>query len=73
MKYKTILLLSVFALGITSNSAYAQAAQPAKPYRIVIKGGPVIDPKINIDEIMDVAITTPPVAAAQGGGAIAFL
>jgi dihydroorotase len=67
MDKKTIVFFSVFALGIASSIAYAQAAQPAKPYSIVIKGGHVIDPKNNIDEIMDVAITTPPVVAAQGG------
>lgn len=40
-----------------------QTKDPPRPYSIVIKGGHVIDPKNNIDGIMDVAIQNDP-----GGG-----
>src|SRR3546814_14020518 len=39
----------------------------AKKYSIIIKGGHVLDPKNNIDAIMDVAIeSTPPAPAVAG-------
>ncbi|MEJ7692185.1 amidohydrolase/deacetylase family metallohydrolase [Daejeonella sp.] len=45
----------LFLLFIVSNlSVYAQ--QSSKVYGIIIKGGHVIDPKNNIDEVLDVAI-----------------
>jgi dihydroorotase len=54
MKKNKLLLLSVlFFLCI---STWVQA-QSAKPYSIVIKGGHVIDPKNNIDGVMDIAVT----------------
>lgn len=67
MNKNTVLLLSVFLLGITTIRPHAQATQTAPPYSIVIKGGHVIDAKNNVDEIMDVAITTPATAPGQGG------
>jgi len=48
-----ILLFSILLL-ITG---YVQAQNQAPPYSIVIKGGHVIDPKNNINEVMDIAIT----------------
>lgn len=48
MKKTFLILISAFF--ITSNAVVSQ------PYNIVIKGGHVIDPKNNIDEVMDVAI-----------------
>ena len=50
MKKISILLLSGFILF----AAFAKAQ--TKPYSIIIKGGHVIDPKNNIDELMDIAI-----------------
>lgn len=47
---KTIRLLLLVIGGWLSSPSFAQ------PYSIVIKGGHVIDPKNNIDEVMDVAI-----------------
>lgn len=46
----------VLFLAMTSIFVRAQS-QAQKPYGIIIKGGHVIDPKNNIDEIMDVAIS----------------
>ena len=40
----------------TGSGGQTPVAQPAKKYSIVIKGGHVIDPKNNIDRILDVAI-----------------
>ncbi|WP_353185747.1 amidohydrolase/deacetylase family metallohydrolase [Parapedobacter lycopersici] len=48
-------LASLFLFSI-SVKAQQPAAAPAKPYKYVIKGGHVIDPKNNIDEVMDIAI-----------------
>jgi len=45
------LLLLLLALNILSGSLQAQ-----RPFRILIKGGHVIDPKNNINEKMDIAI-----------------
>lgn len=51
-------LLIISALLFFAVHAWAQqaAVNPAKPYKFVIKGGHVIDPKNNIDEVMDIAI-----------------
>ncbi len=57
---KLLLLLTVIAL-----TAIHLSAQTQRPYSIVIKGGHVIDPKNNINELMDVAIE--PAAAAANG------
>lgn len=54
MKRYTLFFIALFLLG---NSSKGQ--QSTKPYSIIIKGGHVIDPKNNIDEIMDIAITSP--------------
>jgi dihydroorotase len=51
----TILTALCFFL-LFSFSANAQSSN--KPYKYVIKGGHVIDPKNNIDEVMDIAIDT---------------
>ncbi len=48
MLKKYFLLFSLFCTG--ENLVQAQ------PYSIVIKGGHIIDPKNNIDELMDIAI-----------------
>jgi len=48
--------------------AKAPAAPITKIYSMVIKGGHVIDPKNNIDGIMDIAIATAPAAAGGRGG-----
>jgi dihydroorotase len=67
----TLLLLSVLSVASALSRAQAQVAtQTAKPYSIVIKGGHVIDPKNNVDEVMDIAIaiaaaSTAPVQARQ--------
>lgn len=46
----------IFLLGIIPCFAIAQDLPPAPLYRILIKGGHVIDPKNKIDEPMDIAI-----------------
>lgn len=51
MKKKYLLLLLLFALAISTTSVWAQAK-----YSIVIKGGHVIDPKNNINTLMDIAV-----------------
>ncbi len=43
--------------------AFAQQTGPAKPYSIVIKGGHIIDPKNDIDAVMDIAIKDGKIAA----------
>ena len=57
MKKNTLLLFTF--LFLQSIGTIAQRGQPAtstKPYSIIIKGGHVIDPKNNINEVMDIAI-----------------
>lgn len=50
-------LLLVLLLGFGSIKAQNPAASGQKPYAIIIKGGHVIDPKNNIDEVLDIAVT----------------
>jgi len=58
MKKNTLLLFAVlFLLCISIRAQQAQPAQTAKLYSIILKGGHVIDPKNNINEVMDIAIT----------------
>ena len=59
MKRYTLFFIALFILGNSSKAQQTQAVQSTKPYSIIIKGGHVIDPKNNIDEIMDIAITSP--------------
>lgn len=61
MKLQNVFLL-VFCL--FSINASAQAQQPS--YAIIIKGGRVMDPKNNINEVMDVAINSDGKIAAVG-------
>lgn len=57
MRKKLVLLAVLFTLG---SSSWAQQApgRSGKPYSYIIKGGHVIDPKNNINEVMDIAITS---------------
>jgi dihydroorotase len=50
MQKSTVLLLLFLLVG------FVQAQNPVKPSAILIKGGHVIDPKNNINEVMDVSI-----------------
>lgn len=52
MKRKTLLLLTVLSVLI----GVSQAQTPAQPSGILLKGGHLIDPKNNIDAVMDVEI-----------------
>ena len=56
MRAKHFLFFAILILGL---GAKAQQTAPGsgKPYSYIIKGGHVIDPKNNINEVMDVAIT----------------
>ncbi|WP_276347654.1 amidohydrolase/deacetylase family metallohydrolase [Daejeonella sp. JGW-45] len=56
MKQKILLLSVLLMLGLGA-SAQPQQRPSGKPYAYIIKGGHVIDPKNNINEVMDVAIT----------------
>jgi dihydroorotase len=57
MKTKYFLLLTLVTLGLSAGAQ--QSASPSgKPYSYIIKGGHVIDPKNNINEIMDLAVTS---------------
>lgn len=56
MKRIHVTVLSALFLLTISVKAQQPAATPAKPYKYVIKGGHVIDPKNHIDEVMDIAI-----------------
>lgn len=51
---KYILIIALLFIVLNSN------AQDVRPYSIIIKGGHVIDPKNNIDEVMDIAIKGTP-------------
>lgn len=65
---KQLILLSINSLFFLSVSVLAQqttSAPPAKPYKYVIKGGHVIDPKSGLDEIMDIAIDNGYAAARE--------
>ena len=65
MSMKRCLYISLIFAGLALNSN-AQTQVPAqKPYSIVIKGGHVIDPKNNLNELMDIAIQ-PGVAGVNG-------
>jgi len=46
----------LFMLFFFCSGAIAQQTEAAKPYSIVIKGGHIIDPKNNMDALMDIAI-----------------
>ena len=59
MKRYALIFIALFILGNSSKAQQTQALQSTKPYGIIIKGGHVIDPKNNIDEVMDIAITAP--------------
>lgn len=52
----------VFATGVMAQNRQQPLPQ-GKSYRIVIKGGHVIDPKNNIDEVMDIAVNDGRIAA----------
>ncbi len=68
MKTKLLLLSAIVLLGL-STWAQLPRAQPGKTYSYIIKGGHVIDPKNNINEVMDVAFISgtraQPARAAQ--------
>ena len=59
MKRSSLLIVALFILGNSTKAQQSQAEQSTKPYSIIIKGGHVIDPKNNIDGIMDIAIASP--------------
>ncbi len=57
MKQKHLLIFSMlFFLCISSRAQQSQAVQVEKPYSVVIKGGHVIDPKNNVNGLMDIAL-----------------
>ena len=57
MKYKHFFIFTLLSFFSTSMLAQQnQQSDPEKPYNIVIKGGHIIDPKNNINTLMDVAI-----------------
>lgn len=63
MKQKHLFIFTLlFLLGIKIQAQPNQLAQTEKLYNIVIKGGHVIDPKNNINTLMDVAIKNGKVA-----------
>lgn len=53
MKEQFLLIFVVLILGSVGSRAQSTTI---KPYSIIIKGGHVIDPKNNIDDVMDIAI-----------------
>lgn len=67
LKNSLILLLLLFASGSRLLAQGQNSKQ--KIYGIVIKGGHVIDPKSNLNELMDIAIQTAP-ANRQGQSAL---
>lgn len=57
MKRQFLFLTALLGIGLGS-WAQQPGARSGKPYSYIIKGGHVIDPKNNINEIMDVAVTS---------------
>lgn len=55
MKQKHLLIIALVLL-LTNSLKAQQQSESEKPYSIVIKGGHVIDPKNNINTLMDIAI-----------------
>ena len=58
MKKYSSLFIALLLLGSTIKAQQSQPTESTKPYSIIIKGGHVIDPKNNIDEVMDIAINS---------------
>ena len=56
MRTKHFLFFAILIFGLGAK-AQQTATSSGKPYSYIIKGGHVVDPKNNINEIMDVAIT----------------
>jgi dihydroorotase len=56
MRTKHFLFFALLIFGVGAN-AQQTATSSGKPYSYIIKGGHVVDPKNNINEVMDVAIT----------------
>ena len=60
MKKQIIFFLAlVLIAGCRNETPQAETVPVEKIYKYVIKGGHLIDPKNNIDEIMDIAISAP--------------
>ena len=58
MKKYASLFIALLLVGSNTIAQQSQPAESKKPYSIIIKGGHVIDPKNNIDEVMDIAINS---------------
>jgi dihydroorotase len=58
MKTYSLLFIALLLLGSNINAQQSKPAESTKSYSIIIKGGHVIDPKNNIDEVMDIAINS---------------
>ena len=56
MKTKLVLITVLVIFGIRANAQPAGTSS-GKPYAYIIKGGHVIDPKNNINSVMDIAFT----------------
>lgn len=60
MKRHFLLFLTLLLItGCKNETPQTEAVEVEKIYKYVIKGGHVIDPKNNIDDLMDIAITAP--------------
>jgi hypothetical protein len=57
MKKNHFLFFAIIIFGLNA-SAQQPVVPSGKPYSYIIKGGHVIDPKNNIDEIVDIAVTS---------------
>lgn len=57
MRTKHFLLFALIILGLSAG-AQQPGSQSGKTYSYIIKGGHVIDPKNNINEVMDLAVTS---------------
>ena len=57
MKKNHFLFFAIIIFGLNA-SAQQPATPSGKPYSYIIKGGHVIDSKNNIDEIIDIAVTS---------------
>ncbi len=56
IKFRSALLLMTISFAAANIKGQTPAAPSQRPYSIVIKGGHIIDPKNQINELMDIAI-----------------
>jgi dihydroorotase len=59
MKKRVIVLYCLLFIFMMNSNAQTLSSRDPKPYKYIIQGGHVIDPKNHINAVMDIAITQP--------------